>query len=112
MIGEAGKHHLDLEELLRLQRLVIGDARFVNYDCVRQTIEEDLPFETGFLRRFDAFREQVQGLIDMPDRTIDLLFRFLRQNDGKLSRRARLEEFVQLTDDEASRVEGYYEDLF
>ncbi len=28
-IGEAGQHPLDLDELLRLQKLVIGDARFV-----------------------------------------------------------------------------------
>jgi Fic family protein len=82
------------------------------YDCVRQTIEEDLPFETRLLRRFDAFREQAQDLIDMPDRTIDLLFKFLRQNDGKLSRRARQQEFAQLTDGEVSQVEGYYDNIF
>jgi hypothetical protein len=26
------------------------------YACVRQTIEQDLPNETNFLRNFDAFR--------------------------------------------------------
>src|SRR5439155_22463722 len=29
-IGEAGRRPVDLDELLRLQRLVIGDARFVH----------------------------------------------------------------------------------
>ena len=40
----------------------------------------------------------------MPDRTIDLLFRFLHQNGGQLSKRAREQEFAQLTDAEADRI--------
>ena len=42
----------------------------------------------------------------MPERLIDLLFRFLSQNDGRLSQRARAEEFSALTDQEARRVGG------
>ena len=82
------------------------------YDCVRQTIETDLPSETGFLRRYDEFRTSVQGIVDMPDRTIDLLFQFLRQNDGRLSRRARQKEFAELIDEEVSRVEEFYAEIF
>ena len=48
----------------------------------------------------------------MPDRAADLLFRFLRQNKGTLSRRARAREFAQLTDDEAARIETAYADAF
>jgi hypothetical protein len=48
----------------------------------------------------------------MPDRTIDLLFRMLRQNKGKLSKRAREKEFALLTTDEAQRVEQAYEEAF
>ncbi len=40
----------------------------------------------------------------MPERTIDLLFRFLRQNDGCLSRRARAKEFAALSNDETART--------
>jgi hypothetical protein len=44
----------------------------------------------------------------MPSRTTDLLFRFLRQNDGKLSRHARSKEFAELTDDEVDALERIY----
>ena len=44
----------------------------------------------------------------MPNTTLDLLFRFLRQNGGELSRRAREREFAKLTDDEATELEELY----
>lgn len=82
------------------------------YECVQRTIEIDLPAEAGFLRRFDAFRRDVGALFDMPERTVDLLFRFLHQNEGRLSRRAREREFAQLNDEEAARVEESYQRSF
>lgn len=78
------------------------------YRCVQATIETDLPRETEFLRRYDRFREQVQMIVDMPDNTIDLLFRFLQQNDGRLSKRGRENEFARLTDEEAAAAEKAY----
>ena len=51
-------------------------------------------------------------MIDMPERTIDLLFRFLSQNDGKLSSRARDKEFAALTDEEAKAIEAIYGEAF
>jgi Fic/DOC family len=82
------------------------------YACVRKTIEEDLPRETDFLVRYDRFRASVERMVDMPDRTFDLLFRFLRQNGGRLSKRAREHEFEQLTDPETSAVEETYAEAF
>ena len=82
------------------------------YSCVCKTIDEDLPRETEFLRRYDRFRYVVETVADMPERTIDLLFRFLHQNHGGLSRRARAKEFVRLTDSEVARFEEAYQDLF
>jgi Fic/DOC family len=75
------------------------------YACVARTIEKDLPEETEYLRRYDAFRLSVEGIVEMPDRTIDLLFRMLRQNHGILSKRARENEFAKLSPDEAHRIE-------
>lgn len=80
------------------------------FACVRKTIEEDLPYETDFLRRYDQFRNRVISAIEMPDRMVDLLFRFLRQNEGRLSERAREREFAELNADEASRVERIYDE--
>lgn len=162
VIGGAGRRSIDLHELLRLQRIVIGDARFVQlglrteggfvgehdrnyrrtlesysrrllplirwvatergnvevlsetadfyrffdatphaeflFSCVARTVDLDLPAGTAFLAGYDTFRKRVSALVDMPDRIMDLLFRFLRQNDGALSKRAREREFAQLTD--------------
>src|SRR5438270_1935474 len=78
------------------------------YECVRQTIEVDLPRETEFLERYDQFRARIEAMVDMPDRTIDLLFRFLRQNAGRLSRRAREGEFAQMADGEVAAAEEAY----
>lgn len=82
------------------------------YACVRRTIEQELPREADFLARYDRFRNAVEGIIDMPDQTLDLLFRFLRQNSGELSKRGREREFAKLTDPEVKAVEGAYADTF
>ena len=77
-----------------------------------QTIEADLPGEAAFLQRYDQFAERVQAMIDMPGPTIDLLFRFLQQNDGALSKRAREKEFAALSDGEAKTIEDIYAQIF
>ena len=82
------------------------------YACVKKTIEEDLPHETDFLHRYDQFRERIQGIVDMPDGTIDLLFRFLQQNGGTLSKRGREQEFAQMTDAEVVSAEEAYAEAF
>lgn len=78
------------------------------FSCVARTVDLDLPAETAFLAGYDTFRKRVSALVDMPDRIMDLLFRFLRQNDGTLSKRAREREFAQLTDAEAAEIESIY----
>lgn len=80
------------------------------YGCVKKTIEEDLPNEADFLRRYDGFRSRVEALIDMPAAKVDLLFRMLRQNAGQLSKRARTKEFAKLTEAEARRIEAIFAD--
>lgn len=82
------------------------------YSCVQKTIEHDLPAETDFLRRYDQFRRQVESFIEMPERLVDLLFRFLNQNGGRLSQRAREREFKELTDEETKRIEAIYNNTF
>lgn len=81
------------------------------FECVARTIDVDLPAETAFLKTYDAFKAEILTMIDMPDRLLDLLFRFLRQNDGVLSRRARDREFAALTNEEAMRIEAIYAEL-
>lgn len=82
------------------------------YACVEKTIEEDLPAETRFLQRYDNFRHRIEAFLDMPERLSDLLFRFLSQNNGRLSQRARTQEFRDLTEEEARRTEAIYAECF
>lgn len=82
------------------------------YACVEQTIAEDLPQETRFLQQYDRFKEGVERLVDMPDSTIDLLFQFLNQNEGRLSKRARQGEFAALEPEEVREIESLYSDSF
>jgi Fic family protein len=82
------------------------------YECVRQTIEQDLPNETNFLRNFDTFRAGIEAMIDMPERPLNNLFGFLRQNQGKLSKQARENEFAQLTAEEIAKIEELYRTSF
>ena len=48
----------------------------------------------------------------MPDKLVNLLIRFLSQNDGKLSKRARKSEFEKLTDGEIQAIEEKYTEIF
>ena len=79
---------------------------------MQHTIEHTLPEEAGYLERYEAFNRGVNLIVDMPERVSNLLFRFLRQNGGRLSRRGRTREFAQLTDEEIDRVEELYRETF
>ena len=48
----------------------------------------------------------------MPERKVDLLHKFLRQQNGRLSKRTRTNEFAALTDEELQRVEALHRDSF
>jgi hypothetical protein len=48
----------------------------------------------------------------MPERLIDLPFRFLNQNGDRLSQRARERECKELTDEEAKRIEAIFHETF
>ena len=75
------------------------------YGCVAETVEQDLLNEVKYLEAYDRFVSRVQTLFDMPNSKLDLLWRFLQQNEGKFSKRAREKEFSQLTDEEAAQIE-------
>jgi hypothetical protein len=82
------------------------------YSCVEQTVEHDLPEEVEFLERFDRFSAAVNETVEMPDRDIERLRGFLAQNEGRLSKRAREQEFQALNDEEVTHIEALYNELF
>ncbi|WFU62328.1 hypothetical protein [Bradyrhizobium brasilense] len=89
----------------------VPHAEFL-YACVQRTIEQDLSGEARFLRSFDRFRSGVENMVDMPERTLSNLLGSLQQNEGRLSKRARDNEFSQLTPDEVTKIEELYQAAF
>jgi hypothetical protein len=79
---------------------------------VAETVEEDLPREVQYLKTYDAFVSRVEVFFDMPKSALDLLWRFLQQNDGKLSKRAREREFSKLTESEASAIQEVFAEVW
>ena len=77
-----------------------------------KTIDADLPRETRFRAQYDQFRARIGAIVDMPDRTVDLLCRFLHQNGGRLSGRAREHEFERLKEIEVAAAERAYRETF
>ena len=73
--------------------------------CVARTVDEDLPREIAHLKAYDQAKSEILGQLDMSDSKVSLLITFVRQNEGKLSRKRRQGEFAALTDDEVSLVE-------
>ena len=82
------------------------------YDCVRETITKDLPDAVAYLDAYRRFSDGIRQRFEMPDSTVDLLHRFLGQNGGRLSKRARSKEFAPLSNDEINYVESLFSDCF
>jgi len=82
------------------------------YRCVRETVEQDLPNEVAYLEAYDRFSREVQTIVDLPERTVGLLVKFLDQGGGTLSKRAREREFAKLEDGERAQIEELYEECF
>jgi len=75
------------------------------YDFVQQTIDTELTDELQFIVNYDRAKKAIQNIIDMPDRQIDLLIRFILQNNGKLSKTKQAKYFYFLSDNEISKIE-------
>jgi len=82
------------------------------YECVEETVTETLPEEVQYLERHDKMRTFIAEHFDMPDKYMENLIGFLRQNNGQLSKRARTKEFEALTDEEVAMLEERYQEIF
>jgi len=88
-----------------------GQAEFL-YDCVNDTIQNIIPNEVTYLTKYDEFKRYLDNEFEMPDSLVALLVKFLEQNNGKLSKRAREKEFVNLADHEVQIIEETYQKIF
>lgn len=81
------------------------------FDCVDYTIQKIIPEEVSYLQKYDVMKAWLDDRFQMPDKIVALLIRFLEQNNGLLSKRAREKEFAELTIDEVKVVEKKYKEI-
>lgn len=82
------------------------------FDCVSYTIKNIIPNEVSYLMAYDKFKQYLDDDFEMPDNTIALLVRFLEQNNGHFSKRAREKDFVNLTNTEVEKIELQFQEIF
>lgn len=82
------------------------------YACVARAIDKDLPREIDFLRRNDEAMRRIMNTIEMPDRVVENLVRFIRLNEGRLGRKRREGEFEKLTDEEVDSIEAIVREAY
>ncbi|SHJ83640.1 Fic/DOC family protein [Arenibacter nanhaiticus] len=86
-------------------------AEFI-YSCVADTIEKIIPEELDYLEKYDHLTKFINDHITLPDNEVDLLIKFLNQNQGKLSKNKREKHFEELKDEEVKIIEGAFQDIF
>jgi len=109
-----GKYNVEvLNETIDLYRYfdATQQAEFF-FACVEETVNTTLPEEVDYLGKYDRLNTFIKNYLDMPDNLVDLLIRFLSQNSGTLSKRAKACEFDKLTEQEVQVIEQRYAEVF
>lgn len=82
------------------------------FDCVDYTISKIIPQEVDYLQKYDTMKAWLDNKLEMPDKMVAMLIRFLEQNSGTLSKRAQEQEFKDLTSNEIKQIEKQYKNIF
>lgn len=80
-------------------------------ETIHATLKEDMPEELLFLMRYDEAKKEIQQIVDMPDRDINLMLIFLHQNKGLFPKRRR-EQFSKLNDEEILKMQEAYRKIY
>jgi Fic family protein len=81
-------------------------------ECIDNTIHVIIPEEVAYLQKYDAMKLWLDNNYQMPDKMVALMIRFLEQNNGSLSQRAKEKEFAILTEKEVKEIEENYQVYF
>lgn len=82
------------------------------FDCVKDTIDNIIPHEINYLANYDALKTYLDEEFEMPDKLVSILVRFLDQHRGVLSKRAKENEFKELSPKEVKQIEAKYQSIF
>ena len=87
-------------------------AAFVT-GCAELALEQSLFDETLFIQAYDQAFEQIDREFDLPNRTINLLIQWIRQNKGRMpERRRNTAELLLLKPAQIERIEAIVADCF
>jgi len=87
-------------------------AAFVT-NCAELALEQSLIDETRFIQAYDQAYEQIDREFDLPNRTINLLIQWIRQNNCRMpERRRNAPELILLKPAQIERVEAIVADCF
>jgi hypothetical protein len=78
---------------------------------IHATLKEDMPDELVFIQRYDEAKKELQRIVDMPDKDINMMIVFLHQNKGVFPKRRR-DYFSRLTNEEIDRMQMAYRKIF
>jgi len=79
--------------------------------CIEKTIQTDFKKELRYLVNYDKAKKELQKIVDMPDRLIDLFINLVMQNKGILSEPRKQKHFSMLTDSEVKKMESVINQL-
>ena len=100
----------EIESIYRYPYLT-AQAEFLGR-ALRSSVEDDLPEEIDFLQKYDQTVEMIRQIVDLPDRRLELLIRFLHEQGGRLSNTKRSAKFSELTNDEVLAIQEAFAEGF
>jgi hypothetical protein len=100
---------MDVEGYFRYPDLTTQTIYLAN--TMFETIHTDLPEELEFIQHYDEVKTEMQNIVDMPDKQLNLMILFLHHNHGTFPKRRR-NDFEKLTDEEINQMERIYQEIF
>jgi hypothetical protein len=70
-----------------------------------------MPEELSFIQRYNEAKKELQYIVDMPDKLINMMLAFLHQNKGVFPKRRR-EYFSKLSDAEIKAMQDAFRRVF
>ena len=84
-----------------------GSAAAFVTECAARALEQSLINETCFIQTYDQAYERIDKEFDLPNRTINLLIQWIRQNNCRMpERRKGAAELILLKPDQIGRIEA------
>ena len=104
---------LDAEGRLTAHKSSLAYYQYIDYteiveylfDCIQTTINTEFKNELSYIANYDKTKKAIQNIIDMPDKEIDRIIKFITQNNGKLSSTKRQRYFSKLIDAEIDAIQ-------